>query len=80
MPNFFGECSHLTQDVDIQAAILAPLLLRHEWPFDENSFSIPTIPLLLISLLGLCLFVFFAVLEVRMELVNPLLVDAKEHK
>jgi hypothetical protein len=62
MSDFFRKCGDLTQDVDVQAAILTPLLLGHEGSFDKNSLSITTVPLLLISLLGFSFFVLFTVL------------------
>ena len=80
MADLFSKSGDLSKNVDIEAAVLAPLLLRDERPPDENSPAITAISLLLVSLLSLCLFVLSSMLEIRMELVDPLLIDAQEHQ
>ena len=60
---------------------MTPLAFRCERSFDENSLSITSITLELVSLvLTLLLFIFLFVLEIWMELRNPFLVNLEQHQ
>ena len=62
--------------------ILAPLLLRDQRTANEDALAVTSVALLLVTLalLGLLLLIFLAVLEVRVELVDPLLIDFEQHE
>jgi hypothetical protein len=73
-PDFFDKLGNISQDIQVQVSIIAPLAFRHLWSPYVHSLVLSS------AHLHLRLFVFLLVLQIGMEFGDPFLIDSEQHK